>query len=163
MTFLRPKKYSWQGTPLLSWWGKVFCLVLIFSYIDTHPWFGLVDHLDALIPNLEDASRPLASLYPTSHLVHSLEKNVLSGFRSFLAQLFESTGVTFCRKIEFETIGPESQQQLEGLRPTLKLFALQLSTIPRLHKYCCISWTNIAISKQTNPLFSKKKREQTFV
>ena len=42
--------------------------------MDTHPWFGLVDHLDALIPNLEDASRPLASLHPTSHLVHSLEK-----------------------------------------------------------------------------------------
>ena len=63
--------------------------------------------------------------------------------------------VTFCRKIEFETIGPERQQQLEGLRPTLELFALQLSTIP--YKYCCIFWTNIF---QTNksPFLKKENR-----
>ena len=41
---------------------------------ETHPWFGLVHHFDALVANLEDASRPLARLNPTSHLVHSLEK-----------------------------------------------------------------------------------------
>ena len=41
---------------------------------DTHPWFGLVHHFDALVANLEDASRPLARLNPTSHLVHSLVK-----------------------------------------------------------------------------------------
>ena len=49
----------------------------MFLYIDTNPWFGLVHHFDALVPNLEDASRPLAGLNPTSHLVHSLENRII--------------------------------------------------------------------------------------
>ena len=42
---------------------------------ENYPWFGFVDHFDALVPDLKDASRPLASFNPTSHLVHSLEKS----------------------------------------------------------------------------------------
>ena len=44
--------------------------------IDAHPWFGLVDHFDALVPNLKDASCPLARLNPIPHLLHSLEGEV---------------------------------------------------------------------------------------
>ena len=43
---------------------------------ETNPWFGLVHHLDALIPNLKDASCSLARISTTTHLVHSL-KNIL--------------------------------------------------------------------------------------
>ena len=39
---------------------------------ETYPWFGLVHHLDALIPNLKDASCSLARISTTTHLVHSL-------------------------------------------------------------------------------------------
>ena len=39
---------------------------------ETFPWFGLVHHLDALIPNLKDASCSLARISTTTHLVHSL-------------------------------------------------------------------------------------------
>ena len=40
---------------------------------ETYPWFGLVHHLDALIPNLKDASCSLARISTTTHLVHSLK------------------------------------------------------------------------------------------
>ena len=38
----------------------------------SYPWFRLVDHLDALVPNLQDTGRPPAVLHSHSHLVHSL-------------------------------------------------------------------------------------------
>ena len=44
---------------------------------ETYPWFGLVHHLDALIPYLKDASCSLARISTTTHLVHSL-KSILT-------------------------------------------------------------------------------------
>ena len=58
--------------------------------------------------------------------------------------------MTICSEIEFETFGASALE----LRSTLQLFALQLS-LPCLHKYSCISWTNKAISVH---LFSHNRR-----
>ena len=44
---------------------------------ETYPWFGLVHHLDALIPNLKDASCSLARISTTTHLVHSLKNSLI--------------------------------------------------------------------------------------